>query len=370
MHFFRFICIMPQYDYLIVGQGLAGSCLAMQLLGRKKSVLVVDRADAHSASRVAAGLFNPVTSKVRVPTWLAEQLFPQLEMFYTRMESLLGVSFFYPRTLYRPFPSAADALGWERAENPFIRQIHLSSAYGSQVKDPHGGIELQSSGYCDTRVFIEAVRHHLIERNALVDADLTMENISTTEQATGHFEKMGWSARRIIWCEGIGINRNPLFRWLPVNPLKGEVMLVKSDLPESPLFNRGVYLVPDEYAGEKIFRAGATHDRSSVPGNTDEGLSELRFRLDQLLTVPYQQLGSDWGFRPTVPDRRPILGPHPESDTHWIFNGLGTKGVSLAPFFSAQLADAVESGASLTEDVNIRRFYPLYFKSLQTAARK
>jgi glycine/D-amino acid oxidase-like deaminating enzyme len=72
-------------------------------------------------------------------------------------------------------------------------------------------------------------------------------------------------------------------------------------------------------------------------------LQEARMELDQklmeLIIIPYRVTAQDWGFRPTTPDRRPILGSMPDSENVVIFNGLGTKGVSLAPYFSAQLCD-------------------------------
>ncbi|HBA65740.1 MAG TPA: FAD-dependent oxidoreductase, partial [Methylococcaceae bacterium] len=47
-------------DFLIVGQGLAGSLLAFELIQRNAQVMVVDDG-RENASEVAAGLINPVT---------------------------------------------------------------------------------------------------------------------------------------------------------------------------------------------------------------------------------------------------------------------------------------------------------------------
>ena len=79
---------MKRAEYLIVGMGIAGASLAIELISRNKRILVTDNYDPNSASRVAAGMFNPVTSKVRNFTWMADQLFPYLDNFYRSAEKL------------------------------------------------------------------------------------------------------------------------------------------------------------------------------------------------------------------------------------------------------------------------------------------
>jgi len=67
-----------EYDYLVIGQGLAGSAIALQLLKRNRKFMVLDQPHQNNSSAVAAGIFNPITGKKWVKTWLAEQLFPYM----------------------------------------------------------------------------------------------------------------------------------------------------------------------------------------------------------------------------------------------------------------------------------------------------
>jgi len=62
------------------------------------------------------------------------------------------------------------------------------------------------------------------------------------------------------------------------------------------------------------------------------------------------------GIRPTVKDRRPFLGAHPDHNNLYVFNGLGTKGVSLAPYFAKHLVDHMVDGVELMKEVSIGRF--------------
>ena len=74
--------ILKKFDFIVVGQGLAGSAVALQLLKRNRKILVIDRLNPNSSSRVAAGLFNPVTGRNLVKTWMADELFSSLHAFY------------------------------------------------------------------------------------------------------------------------------------------------------------------------------------------------------------------------------------------------------------------------------------------------
>ena len=60
--------------------------------------------------------------------------------------------------------------------------------------------------------------------------------------------------------------------------------------------------------------------------------------------------------RPTVRDRRMIIGGHPQRQDLFIFNGLGTKGASLAPLGSRWLFDFLESATALPVEVSSERF--------------
>jgi len=115
--------------------------------------------------------------------------------------------------------------------------------------------------------------------------------------------------------------------------------------------------------GEKLFMVGATYDpNDSTHEVSDTAKKELEEKLRDLIKIPFTINHQNWGMRPTSPDRRPIIGPHPEFENLIIFNGLGTKGVSLSPYFSVQLTQWLEGHGEIPRDVNIERFKSLYSK--------
>ncbi len=349
-------------DYIIVGGGLAGSCLAVRLWQQQKTVALFDTPSENRATAVAAGLFNPITSQVMKRTWRANELFASLHTFYADAEKTLRARFYHPTPLYRPFVSVGEQNEWmaqsaEPGMQPFIKEIYTTSKYGHQVTDPFGGLLLHHCGYVDTLALMEAVRQQAIATGSYFPDAFRHPNLTINETGIVYQDLQ---ASAIIFCEGMAAKNNPWFHWLPLHPLKGETLNIS--LPETPelIYNRGVYVVPDALTGG--FKVGATYQRQAEPGVTEAGKTTLVEKLNELISMPYQVQGYDWGIRPTVPDRRPILGPHPHHKHVYVFNGLGTKGVSLAPHFSAVLANELEGQGQIEKDVNISRFYALYSK--------
>ncbi len=353
---------LRKVDFIIVGQGLAGSCLALRLMRMGRTVWVIDQPDQNKCSKVAAGLFNPITGMGIVKTWMAEEIFDELFRFFPAMESILDASFFYPMHLYRPFQNVEEQNNWmaktaDKSKNRFLKQVYTSDTY-PHIHNSFGGIEINQSGYLDTNAFMQAVQNHLKKHDALLQAEFQLGQLSLSDQAV---EYNGVEANKIIFCTGIE-SLSPYFDWLPIRPLKGETLNISIAERPEVIYNKGVYVVPT--SEKAIFKAGATYSlTNTTPGCTAEGRQELEGKLSALLKDPFQIENQEWGIRPTTIDRRPILGSHPAHPNLVIFNGLGTKGVSLAPYFSNQLANWLTQQGEIQKEVNINRFKPLYSRS-------
>jgi glycine oxidase len=343
-------------DYIIVGQGLAGSAVALQLMERGKRILVFDEFRKNSASRIAAGLFNPITGKSPVRTWMADSLFPYLEKFYTRAEDLTNRKFFHLTPIYRPFASVQEQNEWmgksaDDAYSFFIDEISSESQY-PEANDQHGGLKLKHSGYLDTNSYLDAVRDLLQSRDSFAEGYFDIGKAILHPNGVDYDDL---NARAIIFCQGEQALQNSYFKNLPIRPLKGETLSIKTEFKRHVILNRGVYMVPDGLPGQ--FKVGATYRSNDLtPVVSDEGKQELEEKLAQLLRIPFEVTDGDWGVRPTTTDRRPLLGNHPEYESLIIFNGLGTKGVSLAPYFSEVLIRWLEKSGSLTKEVILTRY--------------
>lgn len=344
-------------DYIIVGQGLAGSAVALQLLKLKKKILVIDEQGANAASRVAAGMFNPIIGKNDMKTWMADEIFPYLHQFYKEAEVLTRQKFLHSMPVYKPFTSAAEQNDWmgkssDQAYSKFIDTVFSTSHFANMVNDPFGGLQLKQTGYLNTRVYLAAVSEYLQNRQSFLKQHFAIENLKIAED---HVSYAGWRASKIIFCQGTEGLNNKWFQALPINPLKGETLTIKTSWTKDVILNRGVYMVLGDEPGK--FKVGATYSKvDNFPGTTQVARQELQQKLQELLMIPFEIQDQSWGFRPTTPDRRPLLGSHPQFEQLIIFNGLGTKGVSLAPYFSEVLVRWLENKEPLDKRVSVTRY--------------
>jgi glycine oxidase len=345
------------FDYIIVGQGLAGSAVALQLLKRSKRILVIDEVSPGSASRIAAGLFNPFTGKGNVKTWMADELFPYLHDFYTAAEKITGSRFFYPQALYKPFASVLEQNEWmgkseDKNYSKYIEAVKLKPVFSDGVNDQFGGLLLKQCGYLHTTEYLKSVQAYIHAAGTIVYEHFNDDLLTVADD---HIHYKHYRSRKIILCQGEHATRNKWSRDLPILALKGETLTIKTGWQKDVILNRGVYMVPGGVPGE--FRVGATYKlNDQTPAITSEGRLELEEKLKELVRFPYEVLDQAFGFRPSTPDRRPILGPHAKCSQIIIFNGLGTKGVSLAPYFSDVLIRWLENNETLNKQVSITRY--------------
>ena len=348
--------LTKEYDFIIVGQGLAGTCLASELLNRGKKVVVFDSPKLPSSSMVAGGLFNPITGRKMVLTWKANLLFPFLQQFYKNLENKLGGQFIFNMPVYRPFATNEELNGWhgkstEDRYAPFIEFIQSESYNPDYVKNDLGGIMLGQTGYLNTKRLLERFRRLLREKEIIVEEELLPDKINFNGTSVVYKEYL---ASKIILCDGPTGFGNKLLENIRFHPLKGEVLHLNINYRSNFILNRNAFVLPRE--GNYI--AGSNYDLSGTDWqSTTKAREEITDKIDKILNVDYQITGQKAGLRPTTHDRRPVLGLLPKYPQVGVFNGLGTKGVSLAPYFAHQFANFLINGTEIDKEVQIGRFF-------------
>ena len=344
-----------EFDFLIIGQGLAGTALGYRLLKEGKNVLILDQPHQNQSSRIAAGLYNPVTGRKMVKTWMGELLFPNIEPFYRELEEVTGRSFLNSKQIYRPFLSVEEQNEWMgHSSDPeiqiFIQKIFTESQY-SELKDPYGGVLLCMSGWLDINSLLDCMGEFFGDR-------LRVESFQE-----GELEKNsnGWRYRGIlfknlIYCSGVASKDSRFFSFLPFAPVKGEILEVEQGFNPDFIVNRGVFRV---HLGGKTFRVGSTYTWHDLElGPTERAKVELLDKLNEVVKVPVEGVISHKsGIRPATKDRKPFLGKHPTHESVYIFNGFGAKGVSLIPYFSGQMVDFLLYSKPLFGEVDITRYF-------------
>lgn len=347
------------FDYIIVGQGIAGTVLAHSFRKEGYNVLIVDNGKENTSSKVAAGLFNPVTGKRVVKTWLADTIFPFAATFYTQLEKELKAKFYHSKDIYKPYQSIEeqnDVIS-KTAENRLSPYIKLNSdlVYDNKIKDELGAITISKSGHLDTVTFLSASKDFFKKESKYLCSEIDMNDFSFNENSVCW---KNYTAKKIIFSEGYLAKFNPLWSWLPFSVTKGEMLEVSiENFPDEHIVNKGAFILPK---GNGTYLAGSSYEHSLDETTTEKGKKIVEDKLSNILHVPYKIIGQRAAIRPTVRDRRPYLGIHPKHQHFAIFNGLGTKGVTLGPYFANEFVNFLEKEGELNKEVNINRYLSLY----------
>ena len=352
-----------KHKYLIVGQGLAGTSIAFAMIQRGLDFKIIDPNKAQTASKAAGGLFNPITGRVRKLTWKANELFPFLHTWYPEMERYLGERFFYSKPLYYPFFNVLEQNEWSQKSrdepyNAFIEEISGESKLDQHWKEAFGGMTVKKSGHVDLKTMLSAFRRRLQVAGHLIEGTFKEGDWSWKDGIWGNPE---YEFERIIHCGGMEDHSFTYWNFLPLRPLKGEILKVKIPLPDELIINRGVFInSPPDNSGTVI--VGSSYQRGETSWTPTETARDLiREKLEKLYVGPYEIVDQWAGIRPTSKDRRPLIGAHPELPEMYVFNGMGTKGVSLSPYFADHFVSVLEEGEELEDEVNISRYYSLYW---------
>ena len=348
---------MKSYDYLIVGQGIAGSLLAYFLHHAGAGVLIVDDGNPHAASKVNMGLMNPIFGRKLKPAWMVDTLFPFAQDTYTKIGGLLGEQFYFPMNLIRFFVDARQRRLWEKrrqeaAVQPFISPTQELEAYAAYVNFPHGGVEIQGAAVVDVGRMLKRLRSWFQQKHLLLEEVFSPADLLIREDG------VSWKSHRfsrVIFCEGHRARQNPYFSWLPFSPVKGETAVLRCPvLPAKKIIHKGIFLCP---MWQAHFRAGSTHNHQDLSENvTEAGRAELQQKINDLLKVPYEIIDIQAGVRPTLQDNRPVMGIHPQHSRIGILNGFGSKGISQAPYFARRFCDFLLLNRPIPEEVSLTRF--------------
>jgi len=352
---------LKNLDYIVVGQGIAGSLLAYQLIKAKKKVQVLNDESLPTSSAVAGGIFNPITGKNLDKTWLADKIFPFLREFYTSLEKEFHATFYHETNLYRPFANEQQQKHFLRLTDEYdlgnyLKIIQPNQSDYEQVSNDLGGLYTVSAGWVNVPKMLKYFRDFFKQNESYQAEKVDFAELMISENNI--FYK-GFQAKRIIFCEGFYSTQNSFFSWIPFNPAKGETLLADVEgYKIKEIINQGFWIIPLD--GNKC-RLGSTYIWDNLDWQaTVSGRELIASKISKILSIPYQITGQEAGIRPTTKDRRPFMGNHPYHNNLYTFNGFGTKGVSLAPYCAKEMLGFLEKNKVLMSEANIDRFYSLY----------
>ncbi len=352
---------MKTLDYIVVGCGLAGISFCNILKQNKKTVIVVDNAKKESSSMVAGGLYNPLVLKRFTKAWNAEQQLSVALPVYAQLEQDLNITLDYKTPVYRLFASVEEQNNWfEASDNPNLA-AYLSPKI---IKDVHPHIQnnfgfgkVINTGRIDTALLVKAYKKHLSNSNTLLQEEFDYNSLQIQKTYVTY---KNYNAKQIIFAEGFGLKQNPFFNYLPLDGTKGELLTLHiPDLDISCVLKSSVFLIP---LGNHYYRLGATYDwKDKTTQPTLAGKDALLQKLNRFLTCKFTVVNHFASIRPTVNDRRPLVGAHPKYHNVYALNGLGTRGVMIGPYVAQKLYDAIEHKTPLDNAIAISRYNKLLF---------
>ena len=355
---------MRGVDFIIVGQGIAGSCLALEFLNRGKSAVIFDEDWKDAACLVAAGVINPITGQRLVKSWRSSLAHPYAKNFYESLESQLHSKFYHPRKILQLCKSDIERGLWNRriAEPDYIPYIGGSFKSGifPSLNDSFGSFEIEHSAWVETQVLMEALKKYFLSRGILFPDRFDYCALEVLPDGVKYGE---FRAKKIIFADGWRVLENPFFSWLPYRPAKGEILTLKSSVLLPPhVIHRGNWIMK---CSDDSFRIGSTWDRenlNSVP--TSAARAELLKAVPSIICgCPEVKVsGHSAGVRPCTATTRPHLGAHPEFSSVLSFNGFGSKGYALSPYFAREFADWILSGKPLDSEADLSRHIKKFYK--------
>jgi glycine/D-amino acid oxidase-like deaminating enzyme len=343
-------------DYIIVGAGLAGVSFAEFALQREKTILVYDN-NSQPSSTVAGGMYNPVVLKRFTEIWKAKEQLEVAQVFYPNLEKKLNEKFDFPMPLWRKFASIEEQNNWfvacdKKILGTFLN-VNLLYETIQVIDSPFGYGEVFNSGYLDIKKMVSTYQSYL--------RDLSLYNNESFDYSAIKFcsdciTYKGIETKNIVFAEGFGLHQNPFFNELPLDGTKGELLHIKcKDLNLDKIVKSNIFILP---IGNDIYKVGATYnweDKTNIP--SESGKKELIEKLNALISCEYEVIEHLAGVRPTVKDRRPLVGTHRTHKNIHLLNGLGTRGVMLGPFLAKSLLEFLENDIPLDNEISIERFY-------------
>jgi len=344
--------LQKKVDFIIVGQGIAGTVLSFELLKRNKTVQIIDNIQKNSSSRIALGIYNPLVLKWFTKSWEAETQLKALSSFCTDFEEEFKIKINHKKNIYKFLDSIYAINNWTEKQSSPNRKYFMSEElkYLDGIKNPFG-VVLQS-GWIDTRLMLDSFRSFLKQKNYLKEEIFSYDQMKIKKDFIEYKNSL---AKHIIFCEGAAVIKNPYFNNLGFKMTKGEIIHFQSaDLKINNIIHSGIITIP---ISNDTYYAGATFnwDTNNLVCSED-AKKEILEKIKKIKNFNYQLIDQKVGIRPSVTDRRAIIGCHKKYKSLYLMNGLGSRGMLLSPYLANQLCSHILEKKNINSEIDINRF--------------
>jgi glycine oxidase len=344
------------FDVIVVGFGLSGLAVTKRLEEQNKKVLVIS-GQFPTASQVAGGICNPVVLKKFNLAWNSEELYKNAVPFYKGFQQQFQENFYIEKPILKIFNSIKEQNDWFSAlgkpilDNFLVEDLMVNKNISLNV--PHKIGSTKHTGLLYVSSLLNSYKKYLIKMDRFLEEDFAFTDLNVDSESVRY---KNYSADNIIFCEGTYVNQNPYFNYLPIEGNKGEYITIKApNLKLDDIVKGSFFMIPK---GNDTYKVGATYSRDFKGiDSTNSAKNQLIEKVKQMINCDFEVIDQEAGIRPTVTDRKPIIGQHPKYANVYISNGFGSRGILFAPTVSKQLVEAIYSGKEIPKEINVSRFY-------------
>ena len=340
---------MKKVDYIIVGDGYAALFFAHQLIKNNKSFYLFSEGKK-SASFVSAGIINPAVLKRFTTFWLAQEQIDSLKKTLSEIEGYTHKNYLIEKPILRVFHDEKEKELWLKKSNE-ISFLSNDFIKINSIKNPFGCGKVNHSARLNVRDFFTDLMNYLEQNSHLIKEKFDY-NLVNTENST--YKDIQF--KNIIFAEGMAVKENPYFSEIPVEANKGHHLEVKlsEKIEDDFTIKKKHFIFP---LNENTYYYGGTYDREQTHHKIDDSAVEkLINALAEFYPNDFEVTQVKFGFRPTVKDRRPIVGAHSEFKNLYVFNGLGARGILNGNYFAINLYNHLENGEEIHPEVDLKRF--------------
>lgn len=337
---------------LIVGQGIAGTCLAWEAERQGLDFTIIDQGSSNSASAVSSGIMNPITGRNFVKSWMTDDFMRVGIETYEAMSHRYDEKLIHAAPMIRHIATIEIENVWDSKVLQEGYSEHMlngpaTEKYENVLNGLHALGTVLSSKRVDVAKLLKLNRDRWIGEGRLIE-DSFLEEALEIRKSEIFFRNESYDA--VVFARGWKGGESSLFRTDAYRPAKGEVLLVRiPNMSSEYIIKFSKFIVPQ---GEDLFWIGTTWQWEFENQETESAKSaELEDFLNTFLKLEFKILIRKAGVRPATKYRRPLIGSHPGHPNVFLCNGLGTKGVTMAPYWTRMIIEHISSNR-LTEAVS------------------